>query len=306
MVKTLFHRWASLTVAALAIMSAIPARPAFAQALAAIVNGDPITSTEVDEEMKFRRLIRQPATRGEALEDLVADRLKLRAANRAGVDANDTSFSQALNQIATRAKTTSTALLNDFQRAKLNIDLIRSHVRSAAAWNEFVKSRYKALSVSQSEIDAAIAKDASLAKGSTDYTLQQIVFVLPVGAGPGVVEQRMREAQALRGRFSDCAQGIPLARALPDVAVKAQVVKTAVSMSEGTRKALEQVQKGRLTNPERTISGLEMVAVCNRSEDGDTSSVRDTVQSNLMVERLAKEADRMYKELRDRAVVEKR
>ena len=116
----------------------------------------------------------------------------------------------------------------------------------------------------------------------------------------------MREAQALRSRFSDCAQGIPLARALPDVAVKAQIVKTAITMSEGTRKALEQVQKGRLTNPERTVSGLEMVAVCNRSDDGDNASVRDTVQSNLLVERLGKEADRMYKELRDRAVVEKR
>lgn len=306
MVKTPSPRSSSLAVAVLAMLACMPARPAFAQALAAIVNGDPITSTEVDEQMKFRRLTRQSATRGEALEDLIADRLKLRAANRGGIDANDASFSQALNQVAARAKTSATALLAEFQRARLNTDLIRSHVRSMAAWNEFVKSRYKALSVSQSEVDAAIARDASLSKGSTDYTLQQIVFVLPVKATPAVIEQRMREAQALRGRFSDCAQGIPLARALPDVAVKAQIVKTAITMSEGTRKALEQVQKGRLTNPERTVSGLEMVAVCNRSDQGDTASVRDTVQSNLLVERLGKEADRMYKELRDRAVVEKR
>lgn len=306
MVNTPFSRLSRFALAMLATLAGMPARPAFAQALAAIVNGDPITSTEVEQQTLFRRLIKQPATRDEALEDLIGDRLKLRAANRGGIDANDTSFAQALNQIAARAKTSSSALLNDFQRAKLNTDLIRSHVRSAAAWNEFVKSRYKALSVSQSDIDAAIARDASLAKGGTDYTLQQIVFVLPVAASPVVIEQRMREAQALRGRFSDCAQGIPLARALPDVAVKAQVVKTAISMSEGTRKALEQVQKGHLTNPERTVSGLEMVAVCNRSNDGDNSSVRDTVQSTLLVERLGKEADRMYKELRDRAVVEKR
>lgn len=306
MVKTPSSRPSRFAVVVCAILACLPAGPVFAQALAAIVNGDPITSTEVEEQMNFRRLTRQSATRGEALEELIGDRLKLRAANRGGVDANDTSFSQALNQIAARAKTSASALLNDFQRARLNTDLIRSHVRSAAAWNEFVKSRYKALSVSQSEVDAAIAKDASLSKGGTDYTLQQIVFVLPVKATPAVIEQRMREAQALRGRFSDCPQGIPLARALPDVAVKAQVVKTAITMAEGTRKALEQVQKGHLTNPERTVSGFEMVAVCNRSDDGDTASVRDTVQSNLLVERLGKEADRMYKELRDKAVVEKR
>lgn len=306
MVKTPPPRLSSLVLAAFAVLACMPARPAVAQALAAIVNGDPITNTEVDEQMKFRRLVRQSATRNEALEDLIGDRLKLRAANRGGIDATDASFSQALNQIAARAKTSSSAMLAEFQRARLNTDLIRSHVRSAAAWNDFVRSRYKALSVSQSEVDAAIAKDASLSKGSTDYTLQQIVFVLPVRATPAVVEQRMREAQALRSRFADCAQGIPLARALPDVAVKAQVVKTAITLAEGTRKALERVQRGRLTNPERTVSGLEMVAVCNRSDEGSTASVRETVQSNLLVERLGKEADRMYKDLRDRAVVEKR
>ena len=301
-----FPRSTLPALAALALATVGGPRPAAAQALAVIVNGDPITTTEVDEQMKFRRMIHQSATRDEAIEDLIGDRLKLRAANRAGIDASDAGLAQVLNQIATKANTSSSALAGDFQRAKLNIDLVRSHLRALTAWNDLVKSRYKALNVSDDEVNAAISRNASLGKGQTDYTLQQIVFVLPVGASPAVLEQRMREAQALRGRFGDCASGIPLARALPDVAIKPPVNKTEASLSEASRKALQQIDRGRLTQPERTQAGIEMIAVCGKEDDGNTTSVRDGVRATLLVDRLSKEADAMYRELRSRAVIEKR
>ena len=301
-----FRRSTLPALAALALGAAGAAQPAAAQALAVIVNGDPITTTEVDEQMKYRRLIHQSATRDDAIEDLIGDRLKLRAANRQGVDASDADFAQVLNQIAAKAKTSSSALLADFQKAKLNIDLVRTHLRSIAAWNDLVKARYKALNVSEQEVDAAMSRDASLGKAQTDYTLQQIVFVLPAGASPALVEQRTREAQALRGRFSDCASGVPLARALPDVAVKPPVNKTDSTLSEVSRKALQQVDRGRLTQPDRTPAGIEMIAVCGKEDDSNRTSVRDGVRATLLVDRLSKEADAMYKELRARAVVEKR
>lgn len=301
-----FRRSTLPALAALALGAAGAAQPAAGQALAVIVNGDPITTTEVEEQIKYRRVIHQSATREEAIEDLIGDRLKLRAANRQGVDASDADFVQVLNQVATKAKTSSSALASDFQRAKLNIDLVRSHLRAMAAWNDLVKARYKALNVSEQEVDAAISRDASLGKAQTDYTLQQIVFVLPAGASPTMVEQRTREAQALRGRFADCATGVPLARALPDVAVKPPVNKTEATLSDGSRKALQQVERGRLTQPDRTPAGIEMIAVCNREDVNNATSIRDGVRATLLVDRLSKEADAMYKELRTRAVVDKR
>ena len=294
----------ALCAAALLALVAVSPRPAFAQAIAAIVNGDPITTTEVEEQMKFRRLVKEPATRDAALEDLIGDRIKLRAANRAGIDASDAGFSQALAALSAKAKLTSAALLAELQRTKLNVDLLRSHVRALAAWDDLVKSRYKALSVSREEVDTAMAKSGG--GRDVDYTLQQIVFVLPVNATPAIIEQRTREAEALRGRFQDCESGIPLARALPDVAIKSAITKSEASMNDATRKVLADVQKGRLSVPSRTSSGIELVAVCNKSTDTDTTTARETVQSSLLTQRLSKESDRMYKELRDRAIVVKR
>lgn len=292
--------------ALLGLLALLPAGPALAQSIAATVNGDPITTVEVDEQMKFLRLIHEPASREEAVESLVADRIKLRQANKYGIDASDASLTQTLSQLALKANTNANALVQSLQSAKLNTDLVRSHIRALAAWNEYVRSRNKSLSVSEEDVSAAIAKDAKLQKGDTDYTLQQIVFVVPVGASPAIIEQRLREAQALRQRFQDCSSGLPLARALPDVAVKPPITKTAGSLSAATKAALEQTSKGRLTAPDRTASGVEMIAVCSVTDDADKSSVRDTVQARLLTERLSKQADQLYKEVRALAVVDKR
>lgn len=300
-----WHRLARVG-AMLGLLALAPAGQALAQSIAVTVNGDPITTTEVDEQMKYLRLIHEPTSRDDAIESLVGDRIKLRQANKYGIDASDASLTQTLSQIALKAKTNANALVQALQAAKLNTDLVRSHIRSLAAWNEYVRSRNKSLSVSEEDVSAAIAKDAKLQKGDTDYTLQQIVFVVPVGASPAVIEQRTREAQALRQRFQDCSSGLPLARALPDVAIKPPITKTAGSLSAATKTALEQTSKGRLTAPDRTAAGVEMIAVCGVTDDADKSSVRDTVQARLLTERLSTQADQLYKEVRALAVVEKR
>ena len=290
---------------ALTLFALAPAAPAAAQAIAATVNGDPITTIEIDEQMKFLRLIHQPATREAALEDLIADRLKLRQANKFGIDATEAGLTQVLNQIALRNKTTSQALIASFQTSKANTDLIRSHLRALSAWNEYVKSRNKGLSVSDQDVTAALAADANLGKGLTEYQLQEVVFIVPLNSAPGVVEQRMREAQSLRARFSDCPTGLALARALPDVAVKPPISKASSTLPEATLKSLQQTGKGRLTPPERTGTGITMIAVCGTDDDIDRSSIRDNVQSKLLTDRLAKQADSLYKDLRATAVVQK-
>ncbi|WP_165491174.1 SurA N-terminal domain-containing protein [Lichenihabitans psoromatis] len=281
------------------------AAPASAQAIAAIVNGDPITTSDVDEQMKFLRIIKKPASRADALEDLVADRIKLREANKYGIDASDSDLSQTLNRVASAAKMQPQALANSLQAAKGNTDIIRQHLRAVAAWNNYVRNRNKALNVSEEEITAALAKSTSAGKESADYTLQQVVFVVPSGASAGVLEGRMREAQALRSRFQDCASGLPLARSLPDVGIKPAVTRNASALSAKTRETLDQTPKGRLTAPERSASGIEMIAVCGRDDEADRTTVRDNIQADLITERLSKIADRMYQDLRKTAVVEK-
>jgi peptidyl-prolyl cis-trans isomerase SurA len=212
-------RAAAPAVLALGLYAAAPPPPAFAQAIEAVANGDPITTAEVEDQMRFLRVIRKPASRDAAVEDLIADRLKLKEANRYGLDASDTDLSQTLNRLAKSLNMQPEALATALQRAKASSDSIRNHFRAVAAWNNYVRSRNKALNVSEEDITAALAKDTNRAKQDADFTLQQIVFVVPSGASMATIEQRTREAQALRSRFENCATGMPLARAEPDVRI---------------------------------------------------------------------------------------
>jgi peptidyl-prolyl cis-trans isomerase SurA len=292
-------------VAILAGCAITGSRPASAQAIAVVVNGDPITTIEVEEQMKFLRLTRQPSSRNDAIESLVADRLKLRQANKLGIDATDGDLQLALSRVAAQAKMTPAALTEALQKGKYNIDLVRSHLRAVGAWGAYVKALNKGLSVSEEEVAAALAKDSGRAKDEADYTLQQVVFVVPIKAAASEVEQRLREAQALRNRFQDCSTGLALARALPDVAVKPPITRNAKTLSETTRKLLDQTQKGRLTTPERSATGYEMIAVCGKDDQVDRMTLHDNVQADLLQDRLSGVGDKLYKKLRATAVVER-
>ena len=299
-------RLAIPALAAAALGAVVPAGPAAAQAIAAVVNGDPITTTDVDQQMVFLKIIKRPASRADALEQIVSDQIKLRQANKYGIDASDQDLSSTLARIAASAKLTSQGLADALQKNKAATNSIRNHLHALAAWDNYVRARNKSLSVSEEDVTAAIARMGGMTKDATDYTLQQIVVVVPVNASQDVGAQRQREAQALRTRFDGCGTGLALARALPDVAIKPAFNREAKDLAEGARKELEQTQSGRLTQPQRSGTGFEMIAICAKDDGADRTTLRDTVQANLVRDRLAAVGDQMYKELRATAVVEKR
>ena len=99
-----------------------------------------------------------------------------------------------------------------------------------------------------------------------DYTLRPILFIVPPGSPEAFVDGRKREAEALRGRFQGCEEGIAFARALKDVAVRDQVIRSSADMPAELRKMLEGIEVGKLTAPEVTKSGVEMFAMCAKKE----------------------------------------
>ncbi len=301
-----FHIGRLVTGAALAagVILSLGLGSAKAQAVVTAVNGDPVTTYDIDEHVKILKLSRKSATRSDAFEEVIADRLKFDEVKKWGVDAADSDITAALDRLAADAKLQPQAWLEAAQRAHIDGDTIRAHLRALAAWNVYVRARNKTLGASEEEVSAQLAKQGNTAK-ITDYSLRQIVFVLPVGASPTVAEGRLKEAQALRNRFTDCGSGLQLARALPDVAVKETMTRASDSLSPALRNLLADTPKGRLTTPERTASGIELVAVCDKSDDSDQTTLRERVQKELITNKLEAVSQSMYKQLRATAVVSK-
>lgn len=276
---------------------------AAAQAVVTAVNGDPITSFDVDEYMKLLKLEHKPASRADALEAVVADRLKYDEARHWGIDAADGDISNMLQRVSTEAKMDTQTFSEAAAKNKIDLDTIRNHLRAIAAWDNLVRARNKGVGVTEEEINAQIAK-GNVDK-ITDYRLQQVIFVLPVNPTPAVIESRIQQARALRNRFDGCDTGLQLARSLPDVAVKESLSRTSDSVSAGLRKILAETPRGMLTPPERSVNGVEMVAVCEKNDASDLTTLHDRVQKDLIANKLISVSAKMYKDLRATAVIGK-
>ena len=293
------------TLAAAGLVAAVVGipTPATAQAVVTAVNGDPITTFDVGEYMKILKLERKPASKADALEAALQDRLKYDEARHWGIDATDADITTALQRVAGAVKMDSQTFSEAAGKNKIDIDTIRNHLRSIAAWDNLVRARNKGIGATDEEINAEIAKGH--VDTVTNYRLQQVIFVLPVNPSPAAIENRIQQARALRNRFEGCDTGLQLARSLPDVAVKESMTRTSDTLSAGLRKVLADTPRGMLTNPERTTNGVEMVAVCEKNDASDQTTLHDRVQKNLISNKLSSVSEKMYKDLRATAVISK-
>ncbi len=289
-----------LRAAAFAIMCAAAA-PAQAQQLVGTINDSPITNFDVEQRAKLNRALRLPTTREGLLESIYEDRLKLMETKKFGIAPSEQDMYGMIGRTAAKMKVQPQLLMNTMQKSGVSMEVIKEHFNAEYSWMAYVRALNKSLDISQSTIRAELAKKSQ--KGAADYTIRQIVFIVPASGGPAALQNRMREAEGLRNRFTDCASGIALARQLPDVAVKDAVTRTTATMPEQLAEALSRTPVGRLTQPGRTTSGLEMVAVCGKKDTSDSEAAADAVRQELLSVRYDQEAVRLYREVRARAVI---
>ena len=106
MTTTFSHRLASLVlscVASLVLISA--AAPSHAQSVAVMVNGDPITSFDIEQRSKLNFLTtHKPADRQQVVNELIDEKLKIKEAKKFGVDPSASDIDQAFATMSGRMR----------------------------------------------------------------------------------------------------------------------------------------------------------------------------------------------------------
>ncbi|MEJ0095342.1 MAG: SurA N-terminal domain-containing protein [Methylocella sp.] len=276
-----------------------------AQAIVASINGDPITDIDIDQRMKLLRVLRKPATRDAAIESLFTDHLENRETWKFGVVPRDEDITQQIIKTADEMKIQPQALVAAIQGAGVTSDHFKAHFRAEFAFDLLVQALNKGVEASEEQVRAEIAKQGGKAAAGTEYTVRQVIFTLPSAATPAAMMERGREAEQLRGKFTSCDTGLPLARAINDVTVREPLTRTSLEINEGLRQLLDKTPVGHLTAPQRSSSGLEMIALCNKGPAKDDTAARTVISQKLLASHIAEDRQRRLKELRDRAVVVK-
>jgi peptidyl-prolyl cis-trans isomerase SurA len=236
---------------------------------------------------------------------LISEKLKVREAKRFGLEVTDSEVESSLAAMASRMRMTPEMLTQHLAKSGVNIATLKHRIRADIAWPQIVKGRYStSLHVAEKEILTAMEAKSEDLKGY-DYTLRPILFLVPTGSPESVIEGRKREAENLRGRFQGCESGIAAARTLKDVAVRNQIVRSSADIPRGLGKLLDGIEVGRLSAPEVTKLGIEMYAVCAKTESAaDNAPAKRKIRDSLVAERFEQRSKQYLKEIRRSAMIE--
>jgi peptidyl-prolyl cis-trans isomerase SurA len=282
----------------------ITAPAAHAQSLVATVNDSPITNRDVEQRARLLRALKKNATPAAVMESIYESRLKLNETAKYTLKPSEQDAVNEIARLATEMKVKPQALYATVQGSKVDKAAWVEYFGALSAWRTLVAALNKNVSVSETEVRAEVAREGS--KASNEYRLRQVIFILPQNASGAVVQSRAQQAEQLRGRFSDCDSGLQLARGMNEVVVKGQTSRTAGGLSADMIELLEKTPTGHLTPPQRGPQGIEMIAVCGKSDAGSESGVAENVRQTILGKRLEEAGAKLYKPLRDRAIIVQR
>jgi len=294
-------------VLAVAVMLAVTLS-ANAQQIVVLVDGEPITELDVMQRTKFIEMsTHKTPTRQEVLDGLINEVLELREAKRFGIDPADADINEAYGDVASRMGVDTAKLTQMLASGGASETTLKHRIRSEMAWSNLVRGRFRSsLEIRDSDVEAQLQlhKSDQQNQAGYEYIMRPILFVVPRGSPDAAYEARKRDADALRARFVSCADGIPFARALSEVAVREPVNKSSADLRQELRDILDKTEIGHLTPPEQTAEGIQMFAICSKKESTtDTPSSRK-VREEMFQQKFGAKAKRYLADLRRTAMIE--
>jgi peptidyl-prolyl cis-trans isomerase SurA len=298
----------ALAVACL-VAAAAASSTARAQQVLMIVNGDVITAYDVEQRMKFVQLsTRKPAVRSEVIDQLIDDKLKVQFGRRYKIEIPDGEIDTQFAEMGNRMHMSSEQLTQALAQGGVDAATLKAKIRSDTVWQNIVRGRYQGdFQIREKDVLAAIQNDKPDEKNQVgyEYRLRPILFLVPHGAAQ-ITEARQKDAEALRGRFTDCDSGLKYARTLRDVAVRDVIVKSSSDLPPVLRDVLDKTEIGHLTAPEVTPQGVELFALCERKETKEDTPEKRQAREKLFNEKFQAKAKQLLRELRNQAMIERK
>jgi peptidyl-prolyl cis-trans isomerase SurA len=296
---------AALFIFAIGATISLPAR---AQQIVLLVNGSPITDLDIAHREKFLEMSNhKKASRQEAINSLVDETLELKEAARYSLEVSDADVQSSYDSIAENMGVDAQKLTQILTNGGASADTLKHRLKAQMAWTTLVRGRFKvSLEIADKDVEAELQLHQPQDNGQVgyEYVVRPIVLIVPRGARDAAYEARKHDADALRGRFANCSDGIPFARGLPEVAVRDPINKSSADLPPALRTILDNVEIGHLTPPEQTAEGIQMFAVCSKKESKTDAPGLKEVRDKMFEKKFGAKANRYLADLRRQAMIE--
>jgi peptidyl-prolyl cis-trans isomerase SurA len=282
-----------------------------AQTVVLMVNGEPITSYDIEQRSKLDALsTHKVPPREEVINELIDDKVKIKEAKKYSIDPSSSEIDTIFSNMASRMRLNADQLAKTLENQGIRPETFKSKIRADTVWAGLVRGRFKeSLLVNEKDVQSAtlIKGDENPDKTpSFEYNMRPIVLVVPRGAAPGVLESRHKEAEALRNRIQSCEEATDIFRTMRDAAIRDNVIKTSADLAAPLRELLDKTPIGHLTPPEVTKQGIEMVALCGRKPTTMDTPMKRELRDKMFVQKFEAKSNAYLQEVRKAAMIEKR
>ncbi len=312
MTTTFSHRLRTLLVACVAtIVLPVCVSPSHAQAVAVMVNGEPITGFDIEQRSKldFLTTHKQP-NRQDVVNELIDEKVKIKEAKKYGVDPTSSDIDQAYGQMAGRMRISADQLTKSLEAQGIRPDTFKARIKADMVWTSLVRGRYKErLQVGEQDVAAEVKAeggDDAQQADAFEYKMRPVVLIVPKGAPPAALENRQKEAETLRAKVQSCDEANAYFKSMPNAAIREAVVKTSADIPPVLRKVLDDTPVGHLTPPEVTKQGVEMVVLCARKPTTIDTPKKKEIREKLYAQKYEATSKSYLQEIRREAMIEYR
>lgn len=285
------------------------ASPLQAQSVAVMVNGEPITTLDIEQRTKLNFLTtRKQMPRKEVIEELIDEKVKIKEAKRFGVDPSASDIDQAFAGMSQRMRISPEQLTKSLESQGVRPETLKARLKAEMVWGSLVRGRFKeSLQVGEKDVaDAAQQSGEATQADAFEYRLQPIVLIVPRGSAQSAIDLRRKEAESLRERVQSCEQANSYFKSMQNAAIRGIVTKTSADIPGPLRELLDKTPVGRLTPPEITKQGVEMVALCDRKPTKIDTPKKREIREKMYTQKYEAKSKAYLADIRKAAMIEYR
>lgn len=292
-----------------AFLSAMAPSTARAQAVAVMVNGEPITNFDIAQRSKLIALItRKTPARKDVIQELIDEKIKIREAKKYSIDLSASDVDAAFASMAKRMQLSPDQLAKVLEGQGVRPATLKQRLKADTSWSALVRGRFQqSLLVTEKDVQAVLNTNESDQQGTSfEYRLRPVVLFVARGASSATVAQRRREAETLRSQVRSCDDAIRIFRSLRNGAIRDQITKTSADLPGALREVMDKTPIGQMTAPEVTRQGIEMVVLCDRQPTTADTPAKRAAREKLYAKKYEAKSKSYLEDIRKTAMIEYR
>lgn len=271
-----------------------------------VVNDEVVTSYDIAKRTAFLKLQRRSGNlNSAATEELTDEALKRDALRKAGFRIPDSMVDSAYANFAKSNNMSTKQMSSILNQSGVTPQHFKEFIRIQIGWGQFVQARAGGRNglMSEQDVVAKMLEQGGAKPTSTEYLLQQVIFVVPNGKSK---KARMTEANNMRARTNDCSTTVSVAKNLRDVSVRDLGRVLELQLPDEWEKDIKGLKAGQTTRVKETARGLEYILVC-RARSVSDDRVAQLEFSTKQLETDGGDLGKRYlEELRENARIQRR